>query len=141
MVFMIIPSVFEAELPTVDYELASSPDEAHRNLRKALEQGPIAMGAHGPEILSYGLVRATLRDSRFQGPRGLGLEVQGITDGPLWQRASTSLLAINGEDHNRLRRLVSKAFTPRSVSRLDDIIVDVITRLTDPLTATGRCEV
>jgi cytochrome P450 len=138
---MSAPNVFEADLPTVEYEDATTPDEAHRNLRKALEQGPIAMGAHGPEILSYELVRATLRDSRFQVPRGLGLEVQGITDGPLWQRASTSLLAINGEDHNRLRRLVSKAFTPRSVSRLDDIIVDVITRLTDPLTAMGRCEV
>ena len=84
----IIPSVFEADLPTVDYEAASTPDEAHRNLRKALEQGPIAMGAHGPEILSYELVRATLRDPRFQVPRGLGLETQGITSGPLWQRAA-----------------------------------------------------
>jgi cytochrome P450 len=141
MVVMSAPSVFEADLPTVEYEDATTPDEAHRNLRKALEQGPIAMGAHGPEILSYELVRATLRDARFQVPRGLGLETQGITDGPLWQRASTSLLAMNGDDHNRLRRLVSKAFTPRSVSRLDDIIVDVITRLTVPLAAKGRCEV
>ncbi len=85
---MSVPSVFEADLPTVEYEDASSPDEAHRNLRKALEQAPIAMGAHGPEILSYELVRATLRDARFQVPRGLGLETQGITSGPLWQRAS-----------------------------------------------------
>jgi cytochrome P450 len=141
MVVMSAPSVFEADLPTVEYEDATTPDEAHRNLRKALERGPIAMGAHGPEILSYELVRATLRDARFQVPRGLGLETQGITDGPLWQRASTSLLAMNGDDHNRLRRLVSKAFTPRSVSRLDDIIVDVITRLTVPLATKGRCEV
>jgi cytochrome P450 len=141
MVFMTIPSVFEADLPTVDYELASSPDEAHRNLRKALEQAPIAMGAHGPEILSYELVRATLRDPRFQVPRGLGLETQGITSGPLWLRATTSLLAMNGDDHTRLRRLVSKAFTPRSVTRLDGIIVDVITGLIEPLAASGRCEI
>ena len=138
---MSIPSVFEADLPTVEYEEASSPDEAHRNLRKALEQAPIAIGAHGPEILSYELVRATLRDARFQVPRGLGLETQGITSGPLWDRAATSLLAMNGDDHNRLRRLVSKAFTPRSVTRLDDIIVDVITGLIEPLSATGRCEI
>jgi cytochrome P450 len=138
---MSIPSVFEADLPTVEYEEASSPDEAHRNLRKALEQAPIAIGAHGPEILSYELVRATLRDARFQVPRGLGLETQGITSGPLWDRAATSLLAMNGDDHNRLRRLVSKAFTPRSVTRLDDIIVDVITGLIEPLSAKGRCEI
>lgn len=137
---MIVPSVFEADLPTVEYEQASSPEEAHRNLGKALEQGPMAMGAHGPEILSYDLVRMTLRDARFQVPRGLGLETQGITSGPLWHRASTSLLAMNGDDHSRLRRLVSKAFTPRSVTRLDDIIVDVINGLIDPLTTKGRCE-
>lgn len=137
---MIVPNVFEADLPTVEYEQASSPEEAHRNLGKALEQGPMAMGAHGPEILSYDLVRMTLRDARFQVPRGLGLETQGITSGPLWHRASTSLLAMNGDDHSRLRRLVSKAFTPRSVTRLDDIIVDVINGLIDPLTTKGRCE-
>ena len=137
---MTASSVFEADLPTVEYEEATTPDEAHRNLRKALEQGPIAMGAHGPEILSYQLVRETLRDARFQVPRGLGLETQGITSGPLWHRASTSLLAMNGDDHTRLRRLVSKAFTPRSVNRLDGIIADVINELIDSLGADGRCE-
>src|SRR5215218_1182843 len=141
MVSMTASSVFEAELPTVEYEEATTPDEAHRNLRKALEQGPIAMGAHGPEILRYQLVRETLRDARFQVPRGLGLETQGITSGPLWHRASTSLLAMNGDDHTRLRRLVSKAFTPRSVNRLDGIIADVITGLIEPLTTSGRCEI
>ena len=138
---MSVPTVFEADLPNVEYEEAPGPDEAHRNLRKALEQGPIAMGAHGPEILSYELVRTTLRDARFQVPRGLGLETQGITSGPLWDRASTSLLAMNGADHTRLRRLVSKAFTPRSVTRLDDVIVDVINGLIDPLAEQGRSEV
>jgi cytochrome P450 len=133
--------VLEADLPTLEYEDATTPDEAHRNLRKALEQGPIGMGAHGPEILSYELVRETLRDPRFQVPRGLGLETQGITSGPLWQRATTSLLAMNGADHTRLRRLVSNAFTPRSVARLEGIIVDVIDGLIDPLSANGRCEV
>src|SRR5690349_20489355 len=140
MVFMSVPSVFEADLPTVEYEEATTPDEAHRNLRKALEQGQIAMGAHGPEILGYELVRETLRDGRFQVPPGLGLETQGITSGPLWQRASTSLLAINGVDHTRLRRLVSKAFTPRSVNRLDGIIAYVINDLIDALPFDGRCE-
>ncbi|WNG93121.1 cytochrome P450 [Mycobacterium sp. ITM-2016-00318] len=137
---MTASSVLEADLPTVEYEEATTPDEAHRNLRKALEQGPIAMGAHGPEILRYQLVRETLRDARFQVPRGLGLETQGITSGPLWHRASTSLLAMNGDDHTRLRRLVSKAFTPRSVNRLDGIIADVINELIDSLGADGRCE-
>jgi cytochrome P450 len=135
------PSVFEADLPSVSYEEAASPDEAHRNLREALEQGPIAMGAHGPEILSYELVRTTLRDSRFCPPPGLGLEAQGITSGPLWDRVITSLLSINGADHTRLRRLVSKAFTPRSVTRLDTTIIDVINELIDTVSVAGRAEI
>jgi cytochrome P450 len=135
------PSVFEADLPTVAYEEASSPEEAHRSLKNALQQGPIAMGAHGPEILSYELVRTTLRDSRFRTPSGLGLEAQGITSGPLWERAITTLLSINGPEHTRLRRLVSKAFTPRAVANLDTTIVEIITGLLEPLMADARCEV
>ena len=135
------PSVFEADLPTVAYEDAATPGEAHRNLAQALQQSPIAMGAHGPEILGYELVRAALRDSRFCTPPGLGLEAQGITSGPLWERVVTSLLSINGLEHTRLRRLVSKAFTPRAVARLDATIVDIITGLLEPLMAGGRCEV
>lgn len=50
-------------------------------------------------------------------------------------------MSINGAEHTRLRRLVSKAFTPRSVTRLDTTIVAVINELLDPLTGAGRCDV
>ena len=138
---MSVTTVFEADLPDINYEDAASPDEAHRNIRKALEQGPIAIGPHGPEILSYDLVRTTLRDPRLCPPRGLTLEAQGITSGRVWDKVTTSLLAINGAEHTRLRRLVSKAFTPRAVTRLDTTIVDVLNELIDPLTVAGRCDV
>ncbi|HUL99462.1 MAG TPA: cytochrome P450 [Mycobacterium sp.] len=134
-------TVFEADLPIIDYEDAASPGEAHRNIRKALEHGPIAMGPHGPEVLSYDLVRTILRDPRLCPPPGLTLEAQGITSGPVWDKVTTGLLAINGAEHTRLRRLVSKAFTPRAVTRLDTTITDVLNELTDPLTAAGRCDV
>jgi cytochrome P450 len=136
-----MPSVFDADLPTVSYEDAASPQDAHRGLRDALAQGPIAMGAHGPELLSYELCRGALRDHRFGPPPGLGLETQGITSGPLWDRATSTLLTMSGEEHTRLRRLVSKAFTPRAVARLDTTITEIINELIDPLTATGRCEI
>jgi cytochrome P450 len=129
------------DLPIVSYEDAESPDEAHRNLRKALEQAPIAIGSHGPEILSYELVHSVLRDSRFRMPPGMMLAPQGITSGPLWDRVMTSLLCLDGAEHTRLRRLVSKAFTPRSVERLDTTIAAIINELVDPLMATGRCEI
>ena len=135
------PTVFEADLPAVSYEDAPTPQIAHERLKQARQQFPIAMGAHGPEILGYELAHTALRDPRMSPPPGLGLEAQGITSGPLWNLVTASLLSINGEDHARLRRLVSKAFTPRSVARLDTTIHDIITQLIDPLMAKGRCEV
>ena len=134
-------TVFEADLPIIDYEDAADPHEARRHIGKALEQGPIAMGPHGPEVLSYELVRAVLRDPRVCPPPGLTLEAQGITSGRVWDKVTTGLLAINGAEHTRLRRLVSKAFTPRAVAPLDRTIVDVLNGLIDPLMAGRRCDV
>jgi cytochrome P450 len=135
------PAVFDAGLPSIAYEHAHSPDEAHRLIRRARLQGPIAVGPHGPEVLSYELVRTVLRDPRFCMPRGLALAAQGITSGRLWDKVTAGLLSRDGADHNRLRRLVSKAFTPRSTARLETTIVEVITELVDPVTGAGRCDV
>ena len=135
------PTIYEADLPTVSYEDAPTPQIAHQRLKEARLQGPIAMGAHGPEILSYELAHTALRDHRLSPPPGLGLEAQGITSGPLWDRVTASILSVNGEDHARLRRLVSKAFTPRAVGRLDTTIVEIINQLIDPLMAGGRSEI
>ena len=42
------PSVFEAGLPSVDYEQTQDPEEAHAILRHAREQAPIALGHTAP---------------------------------------------------------------------------------------------
>jgi cytochrome P450 len=136
-----IPTVFDAGVPPIAYEHADNPEEAHRLIRQARLQGPIALGPHGPEVLSYELVRTVLRDPRFCMPKGVGLALQGITSGPVWDKATTGLLSRDGADHNRLRRLVSKAFTPRSTARLKTTIAGVITELVDPVTTAGRCDV
>jgi cytochrome P450 len=135
------PSVFDAGLPEIDYEHCQSPDEAHEIISQARRQATVAIGPHGPELLTYELVRSVLRDPRFRVPQGMFLASQGITSGPLWERVATSLISLDGAEHHRLRRLVSKAFTPRATERLRTTIVDVITELVDRHTATGRCEV
>ncbi len=134
-------SILDADLPEIDYEHCQSPDEAHKIIRRARQQAPIAIGPHGPELLTYELVRSVLRDPRFRVPQGMFLASQGITSGPLWERVATNLISLDGAEHHRLRRLVSKAFTPRATARLHTTIVDVITELVDRHTASGRCEV
>jgi cytochrome P450 len=135
------PSVFDAGLPTIDYASAQHPDEAHAIIREARAQAPIAIGPYGPELLTYDLVRTTLRDPRFRVPQGMFLAAQGITSGPLWDRLSTNILSLDGEQHHRLRRLVSKAFTPKATARLRTTIVEIINGLVDRHAAVGHCDV
>lgn len=134
------PSVFEADLPTISYENAQHPDEAHAIIREARARAPMAMGPYGPELLSYDLVHAVLRDPRFRVPQGMFLAAQGITSGPLWDRVAVNILSIDGDQHRRLRRLVSKAFTPKAAARLRTTMTDVITGLVDRQITRGRCD-
>jgi cytochrome P450 len=136
-----VPSVFDADLPRLDYLHFHDPDDAHRAITHARRQAPIALGALGPEVLTYDLVRAVLRDPRFAAAHRPAAEAQGITTGPLWQRITSLILSIDGERHLRQRRLVAKAFTPRATMRLQALIVEIITELLDPHLPVGRCDV
>ncbi len=135
------PDVFGAGLPSLAYDHFTDPDDAHRAIAEAREQAPIAMGLHGPEVLSYELVHTVLRDSRFVTAHGLGLDLQGVTSGPLWDRATSNILGLDGERHHRLRRIVAKAFAPRGAERMRAVILEVITGLVDPVMSVGHCDV
>ncbi|SPM38735.1 Cytochrome P450 [Mycobacterium numidiamassiliense] len=134
-------SVFDSDLPTLDYAAEESPAEVYPRLRAAQREAPIAIGPFGPEVLSYRLVRSVLRDTRFQIPPGINLLSQGITSGPLWDKVVNSLLCIEGDTHHRLRSLTSKAFTPRATLRLHDTMVEVMNALVDRVGDAGRCDV
>lgn len=129
------PSVFDADLPKIEYDVTSTPAQVYPELLAAQRLAPIALGPFGPEVLSYELVRTVLRDSRFQIPPGYILAVQGITSGPLWDKVGASLLGMEGDRHQRVRSVVAKAFTPRAVERLHATIVDVIDEIVEPIVA------
>ena len=135
------PNVFESGLPTFTYNLNASPHDILEDVRKAQASAPIAIGPLGPEILTYELARDMLRDNRFRLPPGITLAAQGITSGPLYDKLANSLLGLDGAAHVRLRKLVSKAFTPRATSRLQNTIHEVINNLIDRVMGTGRCDV
>jgi cytochrome P450 len=135
------PSVFDAGLPTIDYDVTANPEQVYPKLSEAQALAPIALGPFGPEVLSYELVRTVLRDSRFQIPPGYILAVQGITSGALWDKVMNSLLGMEGVKHQRVRSVVSKAFTPRAVERLHATIANVIDEIVEPISRRGHCEV
>jgi cytochrome P450 len=134
-------SIFDADLPTLVYDAEETPAEVYPRLQVVQRQAPVALGPHGPEVLSYHLVRSVLRDPRFQIPPGINMLVQGITSGPLWDKVVNSLLCLEGDAHHRLRSLTSKAFTPRATLRLHDTMVDVMNELVDQIADAGHCDV
>ncbi|OBI14696.1 cytochrome, partial [Mycobacterium sp. E2327] len=115
--------------------------DVYPRLQAAQWQAPVALGPHGPEVLSYHLVRSVLRDPRFLIPPGINLLVQGVTSGPLWDKVVNSLLCLEGDEHHRLRSLTSKAFTPRATLRLHDTMAAVMNELVDQIIDAGRCDV
>lgn len=134
-------SVFDAGLPTVAYHGVRCPDEAHDIIAAARRQAPIAMGPFGPELLTYDLVRLALRDSRFAMPQANGMAMQGITAGPLWDKVAALIVGLDGADHRRLRRLVSRAFTPRAAERMRTACRRTINELIGRHVDAGRCDV
>lgn len=89
-------------------------------LRSAAAHGPLATdGVTGAVIVLRQVdVEALAHDQRLIGV-GLGLfDMMGITDGPLRDWYRNLMFTTEGDYHRRIRSLVSRAFTPRSVDAL-----------------------
>lgn len=93
-------------------EFRSRPHEVLAALR---EQSWWAESPVGPAVLRHEPVQTLLGMRQLRTPGVDFLALQGITDGPLVETMRSFLLNADGEDHQRLRRLVSKAFTVRRV--------------------------
>jgi cytochrome P450 len=94
----------------------------------------------GALVLGRSEVEALLADPRLDSSLLAFVRMQGLSDGPMFEALARSLLAVDGEDHTRLRKLVSRAFTPRSVERLRPSMRALSEALVDRFAARGRCE-
>lgn len=95
------PSVFDAGLPTLSYDTTEAPQDVYSRIRAAQELAPIAIGPLGPEVLSYNVARAILRDPRFAIPPGIHLTAHGIMSVPLWDKMIRSILCTEDEEYRR----------------------------------------
>jgi cytochrome P450 len=81
---------------------------------------------------------AVLRDPRASSQRDKSLIAQ---HSPRRRRERPSFLSLDPPDHTRLRRLVSKVFTARTIARLEPRIRAVTGELLGAATAAGQLEV
>ena len=135
--------VTEMDLPVIDPGLFEMPhEEVLAAMTKLADDTWIARSLFGYSILSYADTTAVLRDKRWHNAASKIPEMRGITDPELiGNREKPSILAAEGDVHTRLRRLVAKAFSPRSADRLRPFMREVMNGLIDPVAASGTADI
>ena len=105
-----------------------------------VQQVRLADGHEAWLVLGHAAARQALKDGRISknmlAVLGLGADVvdPGLP-GPAFAR---HMLAVDPPDHTRLRRLVSRAFTPRRVAALEPSIRHIAGELLDEMETAGR---
>jgi len=109
-------------------------------LRRCREQSWHAATPIGTAVLRYHEVRTLLSMPQLRTPGADFLAMQGITEGLLVDTMRGFLLNTDGEPHQRVRRLVNKAFTMRRVEEFRLAIRDIAEQLVAAMTAVEECD-
>lgn len=91
-------------------------------------------------VLRYAEAQELMRDRRLRHDGAAFLAQGGIVDGPVYDWYVPMIGNRHGDDHNRLRGLVSRVFTPRMVNRLRPFIKARAQELADRLAERDECE-
>jgi cytochrome P450 len=106
----------------------------------AREQDWYARTPYGWAILRYEEGTAVLKDRRFQQGNARWPAQNGVHDGPFVQWWRETLLSLEGDDHLRLRRLLSPAFRSRAIEAMRPSFQHLAGELIDAFAARGRVE-
>jgi cytochrome P450 len=119
-------------------EFHADPYPFYRRLR---EQDPVHQTPMGFWVLTrYDDCVAALRDPRF-GREEFQQMLAAVYGGADSDRLPRSMLFRDPPDHTRLRGLVSKAFTPRTIEAMRDHIQEIVDRLLGRALAEGGMDV
>jgi cytochrome P450 len=108
-------------------DLTGSFTTLHSVLRDAAREGPLATDVvtSATVVLRQNDVETLSHDPRLSGIGLTLFDMMGITDGPLRDWYSQIMFTTEGDYHRRIRSLVSRAFTPRSVEALRSMAIDL----------------
>ncbi|MFB7270555.1 cytochrome P450 [Streptomyces sp. NPDC056244] len=129
------------------WEFATDPYPAYAWLREwaPVHRARLPSGVEAWLVTRYGDAKAALADARLsKNPvhHAEPAHAKGKTGIPGERDAAlmTHLLNIDPPDHTRLRRLVSKAFTPRRVAEFAPRVRELTDRLIDGFAAQGEAD-
>lgn len=134
-------SVHELDLPEIDLMIDLDRDEALALFDQVRSRHWLARTPVGYLVCRHEDVTAVLRERRWHSALALLTEMAGIPDDSgFMERRRESILALDGEPHARLRRIVAGAFTPKRADRLRPFMREVVGRLVDDVAPAGQCE-
>ena len=135
-----VTSVHDLDLPSIDIA-GMEREDALSMLDKARQQHWLARTPLGYSISRREDCVSLLRDKRFHNALSLLRQINGLEPNEAEDERRKSILAMEGADHARLRRLVAPAFTPQAADRLRPFMRQVVGDLVDAFAESGRCEV
>jgi cytochrome P450 len=102
-------------------------EDLHTVLHEAAQQGPLATDemTGATIVLRQRDLEALAHDQRLEGIGLAMFDMMGIADGPLRDWYGQLMFTTEGDYHRRIRSLVSRAFTPRSVEALRATAADM----------------
>ena len=106
----------------------------------ARERDWYAETPYGWAILRYDQGNAVLKDRRFQQGNARWPAQNGVHDGPFVRWWSETLLSLEGDDHLRLRRLLSPAFRSRAIEAMRPQFQQLAGELIDAFAPRGHVE-
>jgi cytochrome P450 len=114
----------------------------HPVMAAAREAGPVAFTQTGmPMIVRYAELERILRSPLWETQAMELLSQHGINDGPLYEWWRLAMFNTNGAEHSRLRTLVAKAFTPKSVEELRPVVATLTNEILDRHVEVGSMEI
>jgi len=129
-----------AEAPFLDLFDPKFSEDAHAIVDALRAQTSVAQTALGCIVVSREKVHALLSDPRLGTSLTQVIALQGVTSGRLYDLVASSLLALDGADHARIRRLVSRSFTPRAADIHRPVMQQIVDELCDEIAPAGECE-
>ena len=128
------PSVRRLDLSDPAFDVTSAA------VHEAREEHWYAETPYGLAVLRYAEASALLTDRRFRQGNARWPQQNGIHEGPFlgwWQEV---LLSLEGEDHSRLRRLLTPAFRRRTIEAMQPDFLRIASELIDAFATRGEVE-
>lgn len=120
-----------------DAEVQANREAVFADLR---QQTSVVQTPIGVSVIQRDAAHKVLTDPTVVHGLSLLQSIQGGAGAQLSELLSSTVLALDGEDHARIRRLVSRSFTPKAADRHRPRMRELTKELVDGFAGTGRCE-